>query len=173
MDERLKIFIQTLNLKQIEISRRLGISHSNITRYLKGDNIPISVANALLAKFNLNPGWLLKAEGPMFLKNEALDRESEDIIRGYYSLDEKGRLEFRKYLELQTIRQEHGYLKKNFDKEFNLLKPQDRLNKIWNILGEKEKLKAIAFVEELIKKKNESSNPTPTSQALSEKSFIG
>ncbi len=154
MTERLKLFITTLGVKQIEISKRLGISHSNITRYLKGSRIPITVALSLQAKFSLSHTWLLEGEGPMFLKNETLDNESASLLEDYHSLKSDAQVDIRKYLDLQKLK--HHYeteLKKDGQKENKAIaisyKEKELIN-LWRDSSQEDRERILVIIKSLI-----------------------
>ena len=48
---------------QAEISRRTGVPHSSISRYLKDRKVPSEFCAALIKNFNVNPAWLMVGEG--------------------------------------------------------------------------------------------------------------
>ncbi|BBM88910.1 hypothetical protein COTS27_00597 [Spirochaetota bacterium] len=170
MAERLKLFITTLGVKQIEISKKLGISHSNITRYLKGARIPITVAFSLQARFALSHRWLLHGEGPMFLKNEALDNESATLLEDYYSLDQKEQEDIKKYINLHKFKSHHAHLAQSFEEKDHPDSPitisykEKELVKLWRSATQEDCERILLIIKGFLKNKNplqDKNNPEP------------
>lgn len=64
--ERLKYAMEIRNVKQVELSKAIGISKTNMTYYISGKNKPREDKINLIAKeLNVNPIWLLGYNVPM------------------------------------------------------------------------------------------------------------
>lgn len=64
--ERLKYAMEIRNVKQVELSKAIGISKTNMTYYISGKNKPREDKINLIAKeLNVNPIWLLGYDVPM------------------------------------------------------------------------------------------------------------
>jgi len=71
MEDRLKLLIEVLGLKNKEFAQRLGLKPSTISDYLHGRGNPSDTVLILISKtFNVNPEWLKTGQGEMFLKAE-------------------------------------------------------------------------------------------------------
>lgn len=66
--ERIRKLRKGLNMSQMELSKRIGISQRALSRYERGErDIPVSVINRILDEFpEVNPLWLLQGSGDMF-----------------------------------------------------------------------------------------------------------
>jgi tetratricopeptide (TPR) repeat protein len=56
---------------QAEIARRTGCPGSSVSRYLRGNRIPVSFVAAVAREFGANPAWLLFGEGAPWLADVA------------------------------------------------------------------------------------------------------
>lgn len=64
--KRLKYAMEIRNVKQVELSKAIGISKTNMTYYISGKNKPREDKINLIAKeLNVNPIWLLGYNVPM------------------------------------------------------------------------------------------------------------
>jgi len=61
---------------KLRFARKIGESHSNISRYERGRTIPAHVLARVAQVYAVSPRWLLTGKGPMFLPTQA------DRIRG-------------------------------------------------------------------------------------------
>lgn len=72
--KKIKFIRDLLNVKQDQLARLAGISRSYVgnieTRFSKLRNIPYDIVFALWEHFGINPKWLLKNEGLLFLDSE-------------------------------------------------------------------------------------------------------
>lgn len=67
--KRLKLLRETLGLTQEEFGEKIGRTKGAISAYEKGERKPDKTTLMLIEKvFNVNPDWLLKGEGDMFLE---------------------------------------------------------------------------------------------------------
>lgn len=64
--ERLKYAMEIRNVKQVELSKAIGISKTNMSYYISGKNKPREdKINLIARKLNVNPIWLLGYDVPM------------------------------------------------------------------------------------------------------------
>lgn len=68
MHTRIKLLRKALGLTQQEFAERIGVKQNAISQYEIGRNEPIDAVLSLICReFNVNPVWLRKGTGDMFL----------------------------------------------------------------------------------------------------------
>jgi len=56
---RLRMAIEALNLRQVDVCRQIGISPSKLNNYLRGENIPSFVfIKAFCLRYNITTDWI-------------------------------------------------------------------------------------------------------------------
>jgi repressor LexA len=76
--ERIRKVRRELNLKQEEMAKRIGMSRASFTRYENGEAVPSRKFLKLLEyEFGINPRWILKGEGEMFLPSDYEKKKQE------------------------------------------------------------------------------------------------
>jgi len=88
--KRLAKFRNRIGLKQKELAEALGRTTSSVGNWEIGKAfIPMDVLFELMDRFDLNPIWLIRGDGPMFLsklfpaKEKLLDKEQ--LLKGLLS----------------------------------------------------------------------------------------
>ncbi len=67
VNERFELLIKTLGLSQIEVSKRLSVTHGTVNRWLNGHvEIRKSNAKTISNEFNVNFDWFMEGRGEMF-----------------------------------------------------------------------------------------------------------
>jgi phage repressor protein C with HTH and peptisase S24 domain len=56
---------------KLRFARKIGESHSNVSRYEAGRTIPAHVLSRVIKAYGVSPLWLLNGRGPMFPPTEA------------------------------------------------------------------------------------------------------
>ena len=65
--ERIAEMLSTLNITQIDLAKRSGISKSALSNYLSGKRIPTQEQLSYMADpYGINPAWLMGYETSMF-----------------------------------------------------------------------------------------------------------
>jgi len=110
--KRIKILREALNLTQKEFAGKIGRTVRAIQRYESGQRSPDETTLRLIEQtFNVNPEWLRKGKGEMFLQKEELTRDPFELVaekivnmiikkRGIKIPEEKRRKVVKKLAEL-------------------------------------------------------------------------
>lgn len=81
INQRLKVLRKSLNMSQTAFGEKLELSKHTIINYEKGEySIPKSVLIAIEKIFGVNPDWLEKGEGEMFVKKQQETGMNLDFI---------------------------------------------------------------------------------------------
>lgn len=103
MNERLKQLRISLNLNQSELSSRIGVTRSSISRLESGDiNFTEQMILSICREFNVNRAWLVEGVGDMFTNLPEtiidelamqfdLDEEEKEIVSLFCSLPKENR----------------------------------------------------------------------------------
>lgn len=79
MKDRLRELIDYLNISQSKFAASIGIDQSSVSNYISGTRRPTrAVCRAIVMTYSVNPEWLYKGEGPMFV--EEIEREKMVLI---------------------------------------------------------------------------------------------
>ena len=79
MKDRLRELIDYLNISQSKFAASIGIDQSSVSNYISGTRRPTrAVCRAIVMTYSVNPEWLYKVEGPMFV--EEIEREKMVLI---------------------------------------------------------------------------------------------
>ena len=71
MAERIKILRKNLGLFQEDFARQLGFSEKTISTIENERQLPtIPIIIGIINRYEVSPGWLLKGEGDMFIKDK-------------------------------------------------------------------------------------------------------
>lgn len=81
MNTRLKLLRKTLDMNQETFAASLGIIHSTVSKYERGEMAPSAAFFAKLGtKHHVNLNWLFTGEGPMFIdESDKVEIESFDF----------------------------------------------------------------------------------------------
>lgn len=78
MNERVKILRKSLNLTLEKFGARLGVGKNAISRIETGkSNLTDQMFLSICREYNVNPTWLEKGTGPMFLERSEDDEYAE------------------------------------------------------------------------------------------------
>jgi len=81
--ERIKKVRKELGLTQEDMAKKLGMSRNSIIRYENGEAVPSRKFLKLLEyEFGINPRWILKGEGEMFLPSDYEKKKQELTKKG-------------------------------------------------------------------------------------------
>ena len=69
--DRLKKTIQKLEITQAALATEIGVPKAVVSQWITGRQYPLSKnLIAMYEHFNINPGYLLTGQGPMFLSKK-------------------------------------------------------------------------------------------------------
>ena len=87
MNSRIKQLRKKLELKQQEFADEINLSRSMLSCYENGTyDVPERSAKQICDKFNVNPEWLFKGVGDMFLPEPEVDELS--LLMGMFNPEE-------------------------------------------------------------------------------------
>lgn len=85
MKDRLAEVRKILGFSQNAFAKELGVSQTSYWQYERGDRVfQPRYIETLRLKFNVNPDWLTKGEGTMFLESSGED----EFTKAFFSLSE-------------------------------------------------------------------------------------
>lgn len=98
--DRLNEALQVRNMSRSELAEKSGINKGTISRYLRGETIPRSLAIGKLAQvLNVNPAWILGYDvsmdpdvPPIHIEVEKLSKPNFERLLAYYQalIDSQG-----------------------------------------------------------------------------------
>lgn len=83
INEQIKLLKKELNITDVELCAKTGISTSTLHKIKKGGLISPRKLNAIAHAFRINKEWLIKGEGPMFTASNTLGRDLYDENSSY------------------------------------------------------------------------------------------
>jgi transcriptional regulator with XRE-family HTH domain len=102
IQERFVLFVEKIDIPKYEISKMIGVSPSLVGKITKGDNaFSVNILEKILEVFpRLNPMWLLRGEGTMYLP-ETVEQPAQALPTDIEKLIEK---KIQEALQAQTNR---------------------------------------------------------------------
>lgn len=75
LKDRIKIIVEQSNIQKSEFAKRIGITPTYLSALLRGASTPSErLVNDFKREFNINPDWLTKEKGKMYID---ITREKE------------------------------------------------------------------------------------------------